>query len=123
MAPNGPQRIDLKDLGSLKPDGGLIEVRFTNTDGRTEVWMVPNDIWGQASEGALEILRPHVKLAYLDYGVDSRLGLQRDRIDLMLRHIQQHETSEKYMHDRYSQSGEPYACTFAETLPDGPTPK
>lgn len=70
--------VSLNALGSPHPDkGGMLEVRFTNDNGDTEVWMVPNKHWGPECEGFLEVMQgvEAVKLAFIDSGVDTRIGL------------------------------------------------
>lgn len=120
----GPKRLELTDLGHHLPASGLIEIRFTNQDGKTEVWMVPNKYREDEESSVLGMLREgsYVKLAYIDNGVDSRLGLQRDRMDLMLRHIQHHEAELEKKTGGFAGVFEPqYVCTFEETL-DGSSP-
>jgi hypothetical protein len=77
------KRVPLDELGSPHEEmGGMLEVRFTNSTGATEVWMVPDKFWGKDTEGFLDVMRESgaVKLAYLDSGVDTRIGLLMEHV-------------------------------------------
>lgn len=75
-------------LGQLREGEQSVELRFVNQQGETEVWILkganvgPNRLAGLT--GAT------VWKAYIDDGVDSRLGLQREIIERLYRHLDQH---------------------------------
>lgn len=75
-------------LGRLKEGEQTVELRFVNSEGQTEVWILkgenvgPNRICGLT--GAV------VWRAYLDDGMDTRLGNQRASIQRLLDHLEFH---------------------------------
>lgn len=82
----GPERIKLADLSEPRKDQPIVELRFVNPDGNTEVWMVHKesiDLLALSSFGL-------VRLAYLDKGVDSRLANQSASIDRLQSHVDFH---------------------------------
>lgn len=82
----GPERIKLADLSGPRKDQPIVELRFVNPNGDTEVWMLPTLAlpWEDSD------FRGAVRLAYLDRGVDSRLATQRGSIDRLQSHVDFH---------------------------------
>ena len=78
--------MPLDKLGTLKPGEVAVELRFINTDGETEVWMV------EANKDFLSAIRRgrDTPLAYIDDGIDIRIANQRNTIDRMLSHLHMH---------------------------------
>lgn len=72
--------------------GGMLEIRFTNTDGATEVWMVPNEPEDSSFSSILRLVRAdaQVKLAFLDSGVDVRVSLLMKQAEANREHIGTH---------------------------------
>ena len=91
--------------------GGMLEIRFTNKDGVTEVWMVPNKPYGQDGVEILASLRREgVKLAFLDSGVDSRIGLLSQQAETARDHIgKHHDELREFFRREY---GADYHCQF-----------
>lgn len=79
------RRLQLDELGSLKPGSDSAELRFTNRDGNTEVWIIP-----RTPVDSLSLLVQSVGSAYIDNGVDSRLALQIETINRLLAHVKEH---------------------------------
>lgn len=104
------RKVDLENLGSPDPVlGGLTEIRFTNTFGETEVWMVPTWLWGEGSESLLSVIKKGgVKLAFLDSGVDSRIGLLMKQLETAREHIGVHHDELTMLYRR--EYGTPYNC-------------
>lgn len=77
-------------LGQLREGDTTAELRFVNTKGETEVWILkgvdPVRLTGSSEAG----IRGVVCKAYIDDGVDARLGLQREIIERLHRHILAH---------------------------------
>jgi hypothetical protein len=80
------RRLPLDKLGTLKPGEVAVELRFINTDGETEVWMV------EANEDFLSSIRRtrNTPLAYVDDGIDVRIATQKRTIDRLLSHVKFH---------------------------------
>jgi len=107
----GPRRIELNQLGRPAESAPIAELRFTNKDGKTEVWMLGVDTLD--FEGLSSPQR--VRIAYLDEGIDIRLGNQRDSIDRLLRHVNAHHEDLK---GEYETPNEKWQCTWQD--PDAP---
>lgn len=93
--------VDLTALGTPHETlGGMLEIRFTNTDGHTEVWMVKAE-----DLGTPDFMRDNrvVKLAYLDSGVDSRVGLLLQQNSAFRDHIVDH-------HRELAELGADWSC-------------
>jgi hypothetical protein len=73
----GLQRIVLPDISQPREDQPTAELRFVNPDGSTEVWIISKAVMPWDDEN----FKSAVRLAYLDYGVDSRLANQRASIE------------------------------------------
>jgi hypothetical protein len=82
----GPTRVPLEDLGRPAANQPLVELRFVNENGSTEVWMLKREMLD--FEGLSSPTR--VRLAYLDRGVDTRLANQLASIESLQRHIKYH---------------------------------
>lgn len=80
------RRLPLDKLGALKPGEIAVELRFVNTEGETEVWMV------DANQDFLSSIRRgrDTPLAYIDDGIDIRIANQKRTIDRLLAHTQFH---------------------------------
>lgn len=78
-----PMRIAQEKLQAPRKDQPLVELRFVNPDGETEVWLL--------GKGALpwddKDFRGAVRMAYLDRGVDMRLANQRDAIERLQKDV------------------------------------
>jgi hypothetical protein len=84
----GPKRIELNELGKPDPKQPIVELRFVNTNGDTEVWLLRRDTLD--FEGLSDPTR--VRMAYLDPGVDSRLGTQAQSIERLQAKLDAHHT-------------------------------
>jgi hypothetical protein len=83
----GPTRLTGEQIGRKpRKDQPLVELRFVNPDGETEVWMLGT----AALPWEDDDFRAAIRMAYLDHGVDMRLKNQRDAIDRLLKHVQHH---------------------------------
>jgi hypothetical protein len=83
-----PVRVDTSALGSPDESQPLVEFRFTNTEGATEVWLLRRETLDFEGLGSAE----RVRMAYLDNGVDSRIARQRESIERLLRHVDAHHS-------------------------------
>ena len=101
----GPKRIQLNQLGRPADGNPICELRFTNKDGQTEVWMIRTDTLD--FEGLSSPTR--VRVAYLDEGVDVRLGNQQASIDRLLKHLDHHHVDLTV----YNKDAE-YRCDYKE---------
>lgn len=81
------QRLPI-DLGQLKEGESTVELRFVNTKGETEVWILKGDKANPA--WIAHEINAIVWKAYIDDGVDHRLELQRMIIDRLQRHVLAH---------------------------------
>lgn len=103
----GPKRILQGDLSEPRKDQPIVELRFVNPDGDTEVWMVHKesiDLQALSSFGL-------VRLAYLDKGVDSRLATQRESIDRLLKHLNTHH--DEILNEAHNR-GADWACDYRD---------
>lgn len=103
----GPRRIELNQLGRPAENAPIAELRFTNKDGKTEVWMLgveTLDFEGLSSP-------QRVRIAYLDEGIDIRLGNQRDAIDRLLRHVNAHHSD---IADGWDMPDQPWKCNWQD---------
>lgn len=108
------RKVDVENPGAPHPAlGGMLEIRYTNTEGSTEVWMVPNHLWGESSEGLLRVIRRShaIKLAFLDSGVDSRIGLLRAKAEADREHIESHHDELTMLY--HKEFGTGYACQLS----------
>lgn len=72
-------------LGRLKRGEATVELRFVNTDGETEAWIIDK----RALD--LRFIRDScVSRAYIDDGVDSRLANQGETIGRLTKHVAYH---------------------------------
>jgi hypothetical protein len=85
-------------MRELKPEerglpqihNGSVEVRFTNMNGETEVWvvkMLPEELKG--------VEPADIIAAYIDDGVDVRLARQAETIGRLMRVIRAHNLEEE----------------------------
>lgn len=85
------RKLEPDRLGRLGKDAQVVELRFTNEDGETEVWHLPaQQMAARLVEENLLIQPANVVQAYIDDGVDSRLGNQANIIDRLMRHLAAH---------------------------------
>jgi hypothetical protein len=101
-------------LGVYKPGSGFLELRFTNLEDQTEVWLIPE---GAVDFGRIQGLN-QVKLAYVDYGVDIRLANQRYVIDRLQKHVEAHHLD---IADGYDMPDKAWACTYRDDDDAAPT--
>jgi hypothetical protein len=76
-------------LGELREGEATVELRFVNSRGQTEAWVM------KAEPDILDVMGRIGKLgvvwkAYIDDQTDSRLGTQSEHIARLLRHLQHH---------------------------------
>lgn len=97
-------RIALDALGERGEGTGLVEFRFINQDGATEVWMV------EPSDTMMALLRAEerVKLAYIDSGVDVRVGLLTESRTALQDHVASHHEELTALYQK--EFGVSYAC-------------
>lgn len=85
------QKLNVEtELGQMRQSERTAELRFTNTRGRTEAWIVavtPTELQ--------ETFRQSVSEAYQDDAVDSRLGRQAEIITRLMRVIEKHNLQEE----------------------------
>lgn len=88
------QALNVENKSQADSATGLIELRFTNPKGKTEVWIIqpPAEIDGfgptfnpQEMAGCGEVVR-----AYIDDGVDARLAVQAASVDRLAKHVSHH---------------------------------
>jgi hypothetical protein len=103
----GPTRVPLEDLGRPAANQPLVELRFVNENGNTEVWMLKREMLD--FEGLSNPTR--VRLAYLDRGVDSRLATQAESINRLQAHVNQHHNE---LHSEYETRIKGWACTYQD---------
>ena len=73
---------DWKNLGQVRE--GKAELRFTNQNGETEVW-----VFG-LNDKDVKWFKSKTTEAYIDDGVDSRLGLQANAVGRLMKHVAWH---------------------------------
>jgi hypothetical protein len=102
---NGPQRIAPSDVSQPRGDQPIVELRFVNPNGETEVWMLGKNAlpWGDKD------FRAAVRLAYLDYGVDTRLGIQLAAINRLLDHVRSHHAD---LRSEFDVPGHNWRCKY-----------
>jgi DNA-binding response OmpR family regulator len=82
---SAPRRLALpNELGYLSTENKTAEIRFTNGNGETEVWMV------SAGDPRTMVDRDDILMAYIDAGVDLQKGLQTEHINRLLKHLEWH---------------------------------
>lgn len=78
-------------LGLPNEHVSTAELRFVNKDGHTECWIFKLNSGVYPDQMLKEMVdRDKVWVAYLDTGVDSRLGNQAAAIDRLTRHLAAH---------------------------------
>jgi hypothetical protein len=73
---------DWRNLGQVRE--GKAELRFTNQDGQTEVWLFG------LNDHDTKWFKSKTTEAYIDDGVDARLGLQANAIGRLTKHLAWH---------------------------------
>jgi len=85
------RKLERDRLGRLGKDVQIVELRFTNEDGETEVWHLPAQQMATRLVDDNVLIQPvNILQAYIDDGVDVRLGNQAEIIGRLMRHLRAH---------------------------------